>query len=98
MPILRYELGPMENNTYLVVDAATNEAALVDPSFDSETLWPAIQQAGYAIRYILNTHAHFDHVIGNAFYVERTSAPLALHRAVLDGAPASLRADGDVGG
>lgn len=83
MPILRYELGPMDNNTYLIVDTATNGAALVDPSFDSETLWPEIQKAGYLIRYVLNTHAHFDHVIGNAFYVEKTSAPLALHRADL---------------
>lgn len=83
MPILRYNLGPMDNNTYLIVDEATNEAALVDPSFDSEGLWPEIEASGVAIRYILNTHAHFDHVIGNAFYVQRTQAPIALHHADL---------------
>ena len=83
MPVISYRLGPMENNTYLIVDAKTNEAALVDPSYDSETLWPEIQQQGYTIRYILNTHAHFDHILGNAFYVAQTQAPLALHRADL---------------
>jgi glyoxylase-like metal-dependent hydrolase (beta-lactamase superfamily II) len=70
----------MGNNTYLIVDEPTGEAALVDPSFESETLWPEIQRRGYGLRYLLNTHAHFDHVIGNAFYVSLTGAPLALHR------------------
>ena len=84
MAILRYELGPMDNNTYLVVDEATQEAAVVDPSFDSESLWPEILAKGYTVRYILNTHAHFDHVLGNAFFVEKTKAPLALHHADLE--------------
>lgn len=78
--IHRYNLGPMDNNTYLIVDEATNEAALVDPTFDSETLLPALKQGGYQIRYILNTHAHFDHIIGNAFFAHETDAPIALHR------------------
>jgi hydroxyacylglutathione hydrolase len=79
MPILQYRLGTMGNNTYLIVDASTREAALVDPSFGSEALWPEIQK-DYNLRYLLNTHAHFDHVIGNAFYVAEAGVPLALHR------------------
>lgn len=84
MSITRYELGPLDNNTYLIVDEATGEAAVVDPSFDSEALWPDIRLLGWNIRYILNTHAHFDHCVGNDFFVARTGAPLALHRADLD--------------
>ncbi len=84
MEIVRYELGPMANNTYLIIDEATRDAAIVDPSFDSESLWPEIEGHNVHVRYILNTHAHFDHIIGNAFYVGKTGAPLALHRADLD--------------
>jgi glyoxylase-like metal-dependent hydrolase (beta-lactamase superfamily II) len=80
MSIIRYSLGEMDNNTYLIVDDATREGALVDPSFDSESLLPDILGRVSSLKYILNTHAHFDHVVGNAFYVENTEALLALHR------------------
>lgn len=84
MEIVQYQLGPMDNNTYLLIDEATRDAALVDPSFDSKKLWDDIQARNVNMRYILNTHAHFDHIIGNAFWVEKTGAPLALHRDDLD--------------
>ena len=80
MPILQYQLGPMGNNTYVIFDPATRDAAIVDPSFDSEALLPQILEEGYTLRFLLNTHAHFDHIIGNAFYVARAGLPLALHR------------------
>jgi hydroxyacylglutathione hydrolase len=80
MAITRYSLGEMDNNTYLIVDEATREGALVDPSFNSEGLLPEIMSHVSSLKYILNTHAHFDHIVGNAFFVENTDALLALHR------------------
>ncbi len=81
MPILTYQLGPMANNTYLVIDEATNDAAIVDPSFDSEKILDDIRAQNLNLRYILLTHAHFDHVVGNAFFVQHTGAAIALHLA-----------------
>jgi glyoxylase-like metal-dependent hydrolase (beta-lactamase superfamily II) len=69
----------MDNNTYIVVDPDSGEAALVDPSFDSRRIWPKIQEAGWKIRWVLNTHGHFDHVVENTYFVEATRAPLAIH-------------------
>jgi glyoxylase-like metal-dependent hydrolase (beta-lactamase superfamily II) len=74
----------MDNNTYLLVDDATGEAAIVDPSFDSRPIWNEIQSAGYHLAYVLNTHAHFDHIVENAYFVEQSDAPLALHPADLE--------------
>ncbi len=73
----------MDNNTYLIVDETTGEGALVDPSFGSEEILGDVLSRVTSLKYVLNTHAHFDHVIGNAFYVEKTNALLALNRADL---------------
>lgn len=83
LTVYRYLLGPLENNTYLLVDEDSSEAALIDPTFESEFLLAEIALKGWYVRYILNTHAHFDHVVGNAHFVESLQVPLALHRADL---------------
>ncbi len=80
MQIIRYNLGDMDNNTYLIVDEATQQAAIVDPSFESEKLIPEIREAGYQLKYLLNTHAHFDHIVGNAAFSEAFDIPIALHK------------------
>lgn len=79
MEIHSFQLGPMDNNTYLLVDEETRQAALVDPSFESESLVEEIRKRHCTISVILNTHAHFDHVVGNAFWARHTGAPIALH-------------------
>ncbi len=79
MEIHSFQLGPMDNNTYLLVDDETRQAALVDPSFESESLVEEIRKRHCTITVILNTHAHFDHVVGNAFWARQTGAPIALH-------------------
>lgn len=79
MHVERFTLGPLGNNTYLLVDEATRDAAVVDPTFESESLWTQILAQQVTVRYILNTHGHFDHILGNAFYSEQTGAPIAVH-------------------
>jgi hydroxyacylglutathione hydrolase len=79
MLIFRHNLGPLDNNTYVVVDEASGHAAIVDPSFDSRFILQEILSAGWTLRFVLNTHAHIDHVVENAFFVRTGAAPLALH-------------------
>src|SRR5512146_3204919 len=59
-----FVLGPLENNTYLIVDTEKNEVEVIDPSFGSESLLPEIRQQGWQLTQIWLTHAHFDHMIG----------------------------------
>lgn len=79
MQVLKYRLGPLDNNTYLLVDEATRQTAIIDPSFDSRKIWETIQQEGYVLTWVLNTHAHIDHVVENRYFVGMSGAPLALH-------------------
>ena len=57
-------LGPLDNNTYLVVREETREAAVVDVGFDPEAVLAAIERMKLKVTLLLNTHAHYDHVSG----------------------------------
>jgi hydroxyacylglutathione hydrolase len=57
-------LGPLDNNTYLVVNEATRETAVVDVGFEAEVVIREIERRKLDVKLLLNTHAHYDHVAG----------------------------------
>lgn len=75
--------GPLEENVFLLADAETKRAAIIDPGIESEGLLETIQREHWRLDYIINTHGHFDHVSGNAFFKGRTGAELLIHAADL---------------
>jgi hydroxyacylglutathione hydrolase len=80
LTIHHFNRGPLDNNVHLLVDETAGRAAIVDPGIDSEDILAHATERNWKIELILNTHAHFDHVYLNAWYAERTQAPIALHR------------------
>src|SRR5512138_1555500 len=80
---IRFTCGPFEENPYLLVGPSGRKAMLVDPGIGSEPILDHALERGLEIVAIVNTHAHLDHVAGNAFFKERTGAPIALHAADL---------------
>lgn len=72
--------GPLQVNTYIIGDEATNDAVVVDPGGHVEEILHAIQDAGLTLRRVINTHAHFDHVGGVSELKEEAGIPFALHR------------------
>ena len=53
-----------DNYAYLVIDDATQQAAVVDPS-EAAPVLEAVQRAGVPLIHIWNTHHHWDHTGGN---------------------------------
>ena len=72
-------LGLVQTNTYLVGDTDTNEAVLIDPVDEAPTLVKMAEDAGWTIKLILATHAHFDHVLASQALVNLTGAPFYIH-------------------
>lgn len=74
-------VGRMQNFTYVVSDVGTRDAVIIDPSWDLAELDLIIKRNSLNVRYIVNTHHHFDHTTGNEQMARSTGAPVAQHEA-----------------
>ncbi len=81
--VLRFTLGPVSTNAYLLADEASGVAAVIDPAWDGKRLLAEAESRGWRIAHLWYTHAHFDHIGGAAeLYDSLPSFPLvALHPA-----------------
>ncbi|MEK7366613.1 MAG: MBL fold metallo-hydrolase [candidate division NC10 bacterium] len=84
MKVHAFTVGPLQSNSYLLADEVTREAALFDPGMESEPVADVLARERLTVTAIINTHGHFDHVFGNAYFKAKTGAPLLMHRADLD--------------
>jgi glyoxylase-like metal-dependent hydrolase (beta-lactamase superfamily II) len=76
--------------SYVVSDPATKAAAIIDPVLDYEqkgartstvsaqALLDHVEARGLSLRWILETHAHADHLSAAAWLQERTGAPIGI--------------------
>lgn len=79
-PILEVlPLGLFQTNCYLVGCPQTMQAMVLDPGGEIAPILERVQQLGLTVALIVNTHGHFDHIVGNAALVRATGAPLAVH-------------------
>ena len=53
-----------DNYSYLIIDETNNLACIVDPSEASPVI-DYLKNKNINLKYILNTHHHFDHIGGN---------------------------------
>jgi len=71
----------MQNFTYVVEDEDSGEAILIDPSWDLIEIELIIKRNDLKIKYIVNTHHHFDHTLGNEGMTSSTSAKIIQHES-----------------
>ncbi len=62
--VFQFEIGPMQNLQYLLIDEATRCAALVDPAWDVGFLLSQLTLHNVILDKVLLTHGHHDHVNG----------------------------------
>ena len=78
--ILQIQVGQMANFTYIIADEESGEAAVIDPSWDLDKIFQALKKNGWRAKYVINTHTHFDHVLGNEQMAEVTGAKIVQHK------------------
>jgi hydroxyacylglutathione hydrolase len=59
---LRVKRGLYINYSYIVLNTSTNEAALIDPAWELETITETLRHLSAKLTDILVTHSHPDHV------------------------------------
>jgi len=79
MLITALSVGPIGTNCYIVGCKETLEGMIVDPGGHAERILATVEEMGLTIKYVVNTHAHFDHVGANGALVESTGAALVIH-------------------
>lgn len=81
MKVYQIQVGNMQNFSYIVEDEDTCEAIIIDPSWELIELELIIKKNDLKIKYIVNTHHHFDHTLGNEGMVDSTNAKIIQHSA-----------------
>jgi hydroxyacylglutathione hydrolase len=82
--IVSFTFNGFAENTYLLIDEATRATAIVDPGAysraEQQTLREYVAAHDLDVKFLLNTHAHIDHVLGNAFVLNTyPGIPFLLH-------------------
>ncbi|MEE9418032.1 MAG: MBL fold metallo-hydrolase [Desulfatiglandaceae bacterium] len=85
MIVRMLETGPLMVNCFIVGDETTKEAAVFDPGGNVDQIIKVLSDDNLKVKYIINTHTHWDHVGGNQELQDATGAPILTHR---DEAPA----------
>jgi len=82
--------------TYVVFDPQTRDAVVIDPVLDYDVLSSKtsttsiarvatfLEQKELKLRYVLETHAHADHLSGSQYLKRRFGAPVAIGAAIVD--------------
>ena len=83
MIVEQLPVGPLQANCYIVGCETTKTGVVIDPGDEAERILAAVTKHGLNIKYVLLTHAHFDHIAACAAVSVATQAPIGLHQADL---------------
>ncbi|MBM4332157.1 MAG: MBL fold metallo-hydrolase [Deltaproteobacteria bacterium] len=79
MFLKQMEVGRFSVFAYLLGNEAAGAGLVIDPADDVDQILAIANQQKITIQYILNTHAHVDHIMGNEEMKKRTGAKIIIH-------------------
>ncbi len=66
-------------NCYMLIDEATNDAAIIDPGWYGDIIKNTLAKENVNLKYVLLTHGHFDHVSGVYGLQKEEGAEVVIH-------------------
>lgn len=80
MIVKTFPMGLIGANAYLLIDEKTKEAAIIDLGGDVEIIKDEIESNNATLKFILNTHGHFDHIMGENNAQKIFDVPVYIHK------------------
>ena len=77
----QFELGPMQNFTYLLGSVQSREVVVVDPGWEPDTISKEVEERGLKLVGSLVTHTHFDHVNALEGLLKKYDIPVYIHES-----------------
>ena len=82
MERLHAVIGPLNTNVYVLADERSREAIAIDTATPClPWVAEALDARGWALKLIVSTHGHWDHVGENKAVADHTGAQIAIHPA-----------------
>jgi hydroxyacylglutathione hydrolase len=81
MFIKQIQVGQFAVFAYLVGSQKTGDALVIDPAGDMDMIADEASRNKLKIKYIVNTHSHVDHIMGNKRMKEITNGEIVIHEA-----------------
>ncbi len=74
------EVGPLGANCYIITHVPSKDTCLIDPGGEPGRIKDFIKKNGLKPKFIINTHGHGDHILGNGYF----GIPIYIHRLEKD--------------
>jgi glyoxylase-like metal-dependent hydrolase (beta-lactamase superfamily II) len=69
----------LETNCYVVWDAESREALIIDPGGNPEIIMDCIRENDLMVKGIVDTHGHADHIAANRILRDQLNCPIIVH-------------------
>ncbi len=78
--IVDLTVGPLQTNCFVIADTVSGEAMVVDPGDEPDRIMDVVHENSLKVKYVVCTHAHFDHLGAVSDIKAETGARVVLHR------------------
>jgi len=83
MHVETFPVGMLQTNCYVVSCKDTKEAIIIDPGLhldiETQPIFSYIDKEMLKIKFIVNTHGHYDHIDGDSLMQKKYAVPICIH-------------------
>ncbi|MGM0471282.1 MAG: MBL fold metallo-hydrolase [Bacillota bacterium] len=79
MILEKLTVGSLEVNVYILGSDQTGEAIVIDPGAEGDRILNQLSKLDLELKYIINTHGHYDHIGANQKLLDESEAKLLIY-------------------